>query len=83
MDFQIQYNKQEIQWLLSSYILYIVYYTNLWFLWRLNWSVLVVHLLITCFFVQVPVMLVNIDIPLGDHWMLYSLVLFVNIPVPM
>lgn len=49
------------------------------FLWRLNWSVLVVHLLITCFFVQVPVMLVNIDIPLGDHWMLYSLVLFASV----
>jgi MFS family permease len=48
-------------------------------LWRLNWSVLVVHLLITCFFVQVPVMLINIGVPLSDHWVLYSLVLFASV----
>ncbi|MFT6267474.1 MAG: MFS family permease [Alphaproteobacteria bacterium] len=48
-------------------------------LWRLNWSVLVVHLLITCFFVQVPVMLININVPLSDHWVLYSLVLFASV----
>jgi MFS family permease len=48
-------------------------------LWRLNWSVLVVHLLITCFFVQVPVMLININVPLSDHWELYSLVLFASV----
>ena len=48
-------------------------------LWRLNTSVLVVHMLITCFFVQVPVMLVNINVPLGEHWMLYSLVLLVSV----
>jgi len=48
-------------------------------LWRLNWSVLVVHLLITCFFVQVPVMLVNIDVPLSEHWTLYSVVLFTSV----
>lgn len=49
------------------------------YLWRLNWSVLVVHLLITCFFVQVPVMLVNIDVPLSEHWMMYSVVLFASV----
>jgi MFS family permease len=49
------------------------------FLWRLNWSVLVVHLLITCFFVQVPLMLVGIDVPLSEHWMLYSVVLFASV----
>jgi MFS family permease len=49
------------------------------FLWRLNWSVLVVHLLITCFFVQVPLMLVNIDVPLNEHWLVYSVVLFASV----
>jgi predicted MFS family arabinose efflux permease len=48
-------------------------------LWRLNWSVLVVHLLITCFFVQIPVMLVNIDVPLSEHYVLYSVVLFASV----
>jgi MFS family permease len=48
-------------------------------LWRLNWSVLVVHLLITCFFVQVPVMLISINVPLSEHWALYSLVLFASV----
>jgi MFS family permease len=48
-------------------------------LWRLNWSVLVVHLLITCFFVQVPVLLIAIGVPLGEHWLLYSLVLFASV----
>jgi MFS family permease len=41
--------------------------------------VLVVHLLITCFFVQVPLMLVGIDVPLSEHWMLYSVVLFASV----
>lgn len=49
------------------------------FLWRLNGSVLVVHLLITCFFVQVPLMLVNIDVPLNEHWLVYSVVLFASV----
>jgi MFS family permease len=48
-------------------------------LWRLNGSVLVIHLLITCFFVQVPVMLVGIGVPLSEHWVLYSLVLFSSV----
>ena len=49
------------------------------FLSRLNWSVLVVHLLITCFFVQVPLMLVNIDVPLNEHWLVYTVVLFASV----
>lgn len=49
------------------------------FLWRLNTSVLVVHLLITCFFVQVPLMLVNIDVPLNEHWLIYSVVLLASV----
>lgn len=48
-------------------------------LWRLNWSVLVIHLLITCFFVQIPEMLVNINVPLSEHWLLYSVVLFASV----
>lgn len=48
-------------------------------LWRLNVSVLVVHMLITCFFVQVPVQLLNIGVPLAEHWMLYSIVLLVSV----
>ena len=48
-------------------------------LWRLNISVLVIHLLITCFFVQVPVLLIDLGVPLSDHWVLYSIVLFVSV----
>ncbi len=48
-------------------------------LWRLNSSVLVVHLLITSFFVQVPVKLVAIGVPLSEHWWLYSVVLFSSV----
>jgi MFS family permease len=48
-------------------------------LWRLNASVLVIHMLITCFFVQVPVLLINIGVPLGEHWIMYSIVLFVSV----
>nr|WP_136251338.1 MFS transporter [Ningiella ruwaisensis] len=50
-------------------------------LWRLNVSVLIVHLLITCFFVQIPVMLLDIKVPLEEHYILYALVLFVSILV--
>ena len=49
------------------------------YLWRLNVSVLVVHMLITCFFIQVPVQLVEIGIDLGDHWRLYSIVLLASV----
>lgn len=48
-------------------------------LWRLNVSVLVVHLLITCFFIQVPVQLIEIGVGLGDHWVMYSIVLFASV----
>ncbi|MFQ3248442.1 MAG: MFS family permease [Glaciecola sp.] len=48
-------------------------------LWRLNVSVLIVHLLITCFFVQVPVLLTQIDFGLDEHWKIYTPILFVSI----
>jgi MFS family permease len=48
-------------------------------LWRLNVSVLVVHMLITCFFVQIPILLVDLDLPLGAHYKVYSVVLFASV----
>lgn len=48
-------------------------------LWRLNVSVLVIHLLVTCFFVQVPVQLININIPLNEHWLVYTIVLSTSV----
>lgn len=48
-------------------------------LWRLNVSVLVIHMLITCFFVQVPQLLLDIDLPLAGHWKVYGLVLLASI----
>lgn len=48
-------------------------------LWKLNVSVLIVHVLITCFFVQVPLFLISIDMPLGEHYKLYSVVLVVSV----
>ena len=48
-------------------------------LWRLNGAVLVLHMLITCFFVQVPVMLLGIGEPLSEHYVLYSVVLFASV----
>ncbi|WP_371193507.1 MFS transporter [Glaciecola sp. SC05] len=50
-------------------------------LWKLNVSVLIVHLLITCFFVQVPLFLIGIDMPLGEHYKVYSVVLFASVLV--
>ena len=50
-------------------------------LWKLNVSVLLVHLLITCFFVQVPIFLINIDLPLGEHYKVYSVVLLLSVIV--
>jgi len=50
-------------------------------LWRLNVSVLVVHMLITCFFVQIPILLVNLDMPLGAHYKVYSVILFASVLV--
>lgn len=48
-------------------------------LWRLNVSVLVIHMLVTCFFVQVPVQLINISVPLSEHWIVYTIVLSVSV----
>jgi MFS family permease len=48
-------------------------------LWRLNASVLTVHLLITCFFVQVPVLLTQVNFGLNEHWKIYTPILFVSI----
>jgi MFS family permease len=50
-------------------------------LWKLNVSVLLVHFLITCFFVQIPLFLVGIDMPLGEHYKVYSVVLLASILV--
>jgi len=48
-------------------------------LWRLNASVLTVHLLITCFFVQVPVLLTQASFGLDEHWKIYTPILFISI----
>lgn len=50
-------------------------------LWRLNLTVLVVHMLITCFFVQIPLFLINLDMPLAQHYQVYSVVLFASVIV--
>lgn len=48
-------------------------------LWRLNASVLTVHLLITCFFVQVPTLLIQASFGLDEHWKIYTPILFISI----
>ncbi|MBF7073682.1 MFS transporter [Glaciecola sp. MH2013] len=48
-------------------------------LWRLNISVLVVHLLITCFFVQVPGLLIAQEFQLGEHWKIYTPILIISV----
>ncbi|PKI00477.1 MFS transporter [Glaciecola sp. 33A] len=48
-------------------------------LWRLNISVLTVHLLITCFFVQVPVLLTQVNFGLDEHWKIYTPILVVSV----
>lgn len=48
-------------------------------LWRLNASVLTVHLLITCFFVQVPILLTQVNFTLDEHWKIYTPILFVSV----
>jgi len=48
-------------------------------LWRLNASVLTVHLLITCFFVQVPTLLTQASFGLDEHWKIYTPILFISI----
>lgn len=50
-------------------------------LWKLNVSVLIVHTLITTFFVQVPIFLIGLDMPLSEHYKVYSVVLLVSVLV--
>lgn len=48
-------------------------------LWRLNLSVMILHMLITLLFVQLPVTLVHFNMTLDSHWQLYLPVLAVSI----
>jgi MFS family permease len=48
-------------------------------LWRLNISVLIVHMLITCFFVQVPTLLSEADFGLNEHWKIYTPILLISV----
>jgi MFS family permease len=48
-------------------------------LWRLNLSVLIVHMLITCFFVQVPTLLTDASFSLNEHWKIYTPILLVSV----
>jgi MFS family permease len=38
-------------------------------------------MLITCFFVQIPLFLIGIDLPLGEHYKVYSVVLLASVVV--
>ncbi len=46
---------------------------------RLNISVLLLHMLITLLFVQIPVFLVDLNWPLAMHWKAYSVVLVASV----
>lgn len=46
---------------------------------RLNISVLLLHMLITLLFVQIPVLLVDLNWPFAKHWQAYLIVLTVSI----
>lgn len=46
---------------------------------RLNISVLLLHMLITLLFVQIPVMLVDLNWPFAEHWQAYLVVLAASI----
>ncbi len=48
-------------------------------LWRLNISVLLLHMLITLLFVQIPNLLVELNWPLARHWQAYATVLVASI----
>lgn len=48
-------------------------------LMRLNISVLLLHMLITLLFVQIPVFLVDLNWPLATHWEVYSIVLVASV----
>jgi MFS family permease len=46
---------------------------------RLNISVLLLHMLITLLFVQIPVFLIDLDWPLATHWQVYTVVLVASV----
>lgn len=46
---------------------------------RLNISVLFLHMLITLLFVQIPLLLVNLNWPLAKHWQAYLVVLVASV----
>lgn len=46
---------------------------------RLNISVLLLHMLITLLFVQIPVFLIDLNWPLATHWQAYSVVLVASV----
>ncbi|MEQ5809621.1 MFS transporter [Alteromonas sp. NFXS44] len=48
-------------------------------LWRLNVSVMALHMMITLLFVQLPITLTQFDMTLESHWMIYLPVLAVSI----
>lgn len=48
-------------------------------LWRLNISVMVLHMMITMLFVQLPLTLTQFDMSLESHWTIYLPVLAVSI----
>ncbi len=48
-------------------------------LWRLNVSVMFLHMMITLLFVQLPVTLLHFDMQLDSHWKLYLPVLAISI----
>jgi MFS family permease len=55
---------------------------NLFFhpqLYRLNISVMLLHMLITLLFVQIPIFLVDLQWPIGSHWKIYLVVLIASI----
>lgn len=51
-------------------------------LWRLNAAIASLNFALTCFFLVVPVRLVDrLGLPLADHWQIYLPVLLLTIPV--
>ncbi|BBO29655.1 MFS transporter [Alteromonas sp. I4] len=48
-------------------------------LWRLNVSVMLLHMMITLLFVQIPLSLVSLGMALDSHWSLYLPVLLVSV----
>lgn len=48
-------------------------------LWRLNVSVMLLHMMITLLFVQVPSTLVRLGMPLDNHWTVYLPVLLISV----